>query len=175
MTYDEIVAAMPRLREALRPVAFRQAAKTGASGEDLLQDALAEFLDRHELIPPGEAMLRYCRRAVCNLANMKYRRRSVRPKEVSVEDGVWDYITEPVAAGQETSVMARQALEAIERMPEETRTLIYDVAVQRVPLAEMAGRLGVPIGTVKSRVSRALAALRETLEAEAPARGCPGM
>ena len=49
------------------------------------------------------------------------------------------------------------------RLPEEQRNVILEVDVMGWPLADVARRLGIPEGTVKSRRARARATLRRQL------------
>ncbi|HEX9822871.1 MAG TPA: sigma-70 family RNA polymerase sigma factor [Actinomycetota bacterium] len=58
----------------------------------------------------------------------------------------------------------RELVEALNDMSEEDRLVIAYRFFLDLPEAEMADALGVPRGTVKSRLSRALARLRERME-----------
>ena len=53
---------------------------------------------------------------------------------------------------------------ALARLPLEQREPLLLVSVEQLSYAECAEALGIPIGTVMSRVSRARAALRELLD-----------
>ena len=53
--------------------------------------------------------------------------------------------------------------EALQKLPELQREVLRYTVHEGLSYAEAAERLGVPVGTVKSRVSRAVAALRERL------------
>jgi RNA polymerase sigma-70 factor (ECF subfamily) len=60
---------------------------------------------------------------------------------------------------------------ALNKLPEEFREAIMLVDVEELSYQEVAGVLDVPIGTVKSRVSRGRAILREALTRFAKERG----
>jgi RNA polymerase sigma-70 factor (ECF subfamily) len=65
-------------------------------------------------------------------------------------------------------VVERDQLErGIRRIPIEQRTVLVFHHYLGLTLAEVADRLGVPIGTVKSRLFYATSAMRAVLEAEA--------
>lgn len=72
--------------------------------------------------------------------------------------------------GTEDRVVAadehRRLREAISRLPEEQREALVLTQLERVPYAEAAERLGVTEGTIKSRVNRAKARLKEILTAD---------
>lgn len=55
---------------------------------------------------------------------------------------------------QEAGLHERDLLRALEALPEEQRAVLLLVSVEDLPYAEVAAVLGVPIGTVMSRLSR---------------------
>ncbi|WP_194792011.1 sigma-70 family RNA polymerase sigma factor [Pseudomonas sp. UFMG81] len=64
----------------------------------------------------------------------------------------------------ETIVLAQADLQAFARLSAEQRALLLLVSVEGLSYKEAAATLGIPIGTVMSRLSRARAALRELTE-----------
>ena len=64
----------------------------------------------------------------------------------------------------EQALLAWQIEEALRRIGEDHRRVVLETYFRRRPYAEVAAELGVPEGTVKSRVYYALRALRLTLE-----------
>ena len=73
--------------------------------------------------------------------------------------------TSPVAgpAPQDAQVELGQTLEAMLGLPEEQREILILSAVEGLTYLDIAQVLGVPLGTVMSRLSRARAALRAVL------------
>jgi RNA polymerase sigma-70 factor (ECF subfamily) len=63
-------------------------------------------------------------------------------------------------------VAAQSALESLERLSAEQRTLLLWTAVEGLSYEEISRILEVPIGTVMSRLSRARQALRRLSEGE---------
>jgi RNA polymerase sigma-70 factor (ECF subfamily) len=84
----------------------------------------------------------------------------------AIESRAGDAVPSPEAA-----VLAREnqgrLLAAVERLPDDHREAIACRYFLELSEEETAAALGVRRGTVKSRLARALARLRETLEDEA--------
>jgi RNA polymerase sigma-70 factor (ECF subfamily) len=66
-----------------------------------------------------------------------------------------------LAAGQEHAVRLQQVRGVFFRLPEEQREALHLVAIEDLSYQEAAAALGIPVGTLMSRISRARAQLRE--------------
>ncbi|WP_236177501.1 MULTISPECIES: sigma-70 family RNA polymerase sigma factor [Pseudomonas] len=66
----------------------------------------------------------------------------------------------------ERTVIAQSTLKAFDRLPTEQRALLLMVSVEGLTYKEVAEILGVPTGTVMSRLSRARQALRQLSDGE---------
>lgn len=106
-------------------------------------------------------------RVIVNASRMALRRRRV-VREITVEPAR-DRPVQPVAgAGSDPEAMAvgAEAFDrAFERLSIEDRHLLTVTYAEDRSLDEVANLLGIPVGTVKSRLSRARAALARALEA----------
>lgn len=71
---------------------------------------------------------------------------------------------EPSVEPLEEALLSWQVEEAMRRLGEEHRRVLIETHFRGRPYAEVAAELGVPEGTVKSRVYYGLRALRLTLE-----------
>ena len=69
--------------------------------------------------------------------------------------------------GQEDNLRCRDLLRALKCLPLEQRTVVLLVSVEDLSYAEVARVLGIPIGTVMSRLFRARERLREMTEGQA--------
>jgi RNA polymerase sigma-70 factor, ECF subfamily len=79
-----------------------------------------------------------------------------------------------VAGGQDSALEHRDLLRAFSALPEEQRSVLLLIAVEDLSYEEAAQVLGVPIGTVMSRLSRARERLRRHIQGEiddGPPRG----
>jgi RNA polymerase sigma-70 factor (ECF subfamily) len=80
----------------------------------------------------------------------------------------------PADSGELLSVELRDQLErAFQRLTLEQRAVLVFHHFLDLPIAEVADRLGVPLGTVKSRLHTATAAMRASLEADARTSSIP--
>jgi RNA polymerase sigma-70 factor (ECF subfamily) len=86
------------------------------------------------------------------------RARAVRPR-VAPEGGI-----EPSVEPLDDALIAWQVEEAMRRIGEDHRRVLIETHYRGRPYAEVAEELGVPEGTVKSRVYYGLRALRVVLE-----------
>jgi len=85
------------------------------------------------------------------------RARASRPRVA--EGGV-----EPSVEPLEQALLAWQVEEAMRRIGDQHREILVETYYRGRPYAEVAAELGIPVGTVKSRVYYALRALRIALE-----------
>ena len=72
---------------------------------------------------------------------------------------------EPSAVGsQESHIALTEVRSAFERLNDEHREVLFMVAMERLPYEDAAIALGVPVETIRSRLSRARVALKRELE-----------
>lgn len=169
--FDRLVS---RHRDRLWAVALRT---TGDREEafDALQDALLSALRAAASYRGEAAPSTWLHRIVVNAALDRLRRRAGRPAG-PLHAGLDPADPADHAAATSTRLDVQAALAAL---PEPQRVAIVLVELEDIPVAEVAGLLGVPEGTVKSRCARGRLALARQLGsaygAGAPAgsRACP--
>ncbi|MFI6324605.1 SigE family RNA polymerase sigma factor [Nonomuraea sp. NPDC050556] len=121
--------------------------------EDLLQSALTKTYLAWDRIQDLRALDGYVRRAMVNINISQWRRR--RLEEYPSEE-----LPEPVS----WECSSFEGLEAaLERLPPRMRAAIVLRYYEDLSEPEVASRLGISVGTVKSTVSRAMAKLRDEL------------
>lgn len=132
--------------------------------EDAVQDALVDaWRDLRSLrdVDRFDAWLHRILINACYTHARRDTRRRVR--EISVSVGVDRAMPDSQAAVAATDQLSR----AIRSLPTEQRATLALVYYLDLPQDEAARILGVPTGTVKSRLHRALESLRAELDAEA--------
>jgi RNA polymerase sigma-70 factor (sigma-E family) len=125
-----------------------------ADAEDLLQAALAKTYQAWDRIEDRGALDGYVRRAMVNTHISWWRRRRVQefPTDELPDRAVADHTGD--------SDLQENLRRAVDRLPLRMRTAVVLRYYEDMTEAEVAERLGVSLGTVKSTVSRAVAKLR---------------
>lgn len=153
-TFDAAVASqVPVLRRYARSL-------TTIDVDDLVHDAVAKALANAALFD-GANLAAWMVTILRNEFLMRVRKRR---REVEDADGVIASAI-PVPGGQQSVVELRETMKLVRRLPKEQREALM-IIMGGADYAEAAERLGVPEGTVKSRVSRARAALEGDEQAE---------
>jgi RNA polymerase sigma-70 factor, ECF subfamily len=159
----ELTELLPRLRRFARSLAGSM-----ADGDDLVQSALEKALTHRDSYVPGTRMDSWLFRIIRNLAIDAARTRKRRPSvELDEADGI---AVEGADTEAETRLMLRKTQDAIADLPEEQREVLCLVTIEGLPYKEAAGVLGIPIGTVMSRLSRARAAVTAAVHGAPEAR-----
>lgn len=155
-----MVGLVEPLIPALRRYA-RMLVRDWSIADDLVQDCLERVFTRWHLRQPNGPLKAWTFSILHNLAMNHFRRSSRRGRQVTLEDV--DEAVLALPASQENVVSHSQILEAIDRLPEENRSVFLLIAVEELSYAEAASVLDIPIGTVMSRLYRARARLQSML------------
>ena len=153
-------------------IAFRTAyllAGNAADAEEAAQDGFVKAYRALGRFRRGAPLRPWLLRIVANEA--RNRRRSAGRRERLVMRAAGENRPGGAVPSPEAAVLAREGQErllaAVERLPDDHRDAIACRYFLELSEEETAAALGVRRGTVKSRLARALARLRENLEDEA--------
>jgi RNA polymerase sigma-70 factor (ECF subfamily) len=127
--------------------------------DDLVHDCLARALDKLHTRRDDADVRAWLFTILHNLFVSQHRRRRARAGTVPLEEEHANAASRP--ATQEDQLLWRDMLRALERLPEEQRSVVLLVSVEDLSYAEAAAVLGIPIGTVMSRLARGRERLRE--------------
>ena len=154
---QQLLAAIPRLRRYARSLVF-----DAGNADDLVQNTLERALSHWHQFDQRRDMLVWLL-SIAHNAFLDQRRRDSRLSIVDPAQA--DAQMDAVRADPGADVGLRlDLLAALGRLPPEQREPMLLVGVEQLSYAECAEALGIPIGTVMSRVSRGRAALREHLD-----------
>jgi RNA polymerase sigma-70 factor, ECF subfamily len=121
--------------------------------EDLVQETYMRVLARRRVIGSQEDALPYLLSVLRNTFVSTLRSRSRRPQTAPLEDAE-PRLAAPAAASPAAAVAAREVFAAIAALPAEQRDAVAAVDVAGLSYAEAAETLGVPTGTIMSRLHR---------------------
>jgi len=154
---DAIVAEIPRLRRYAR-------ALTGDAGraDDLVQDALERALSKWLLWRHGSDLRAWLFTIMHNIFVNQVRMSQL--IEFRADEDIPDPLTR---ATQGDGLALRDLDRALAELPLEQREVLLLVGLEELSYLETAQVLGVPLGTVMSRLSRARVRLGKLLEGQA--------
>jgi RNA polymerase sigma-70 factor (ECF subfamily) len=120
--------------------------------EDLVQETYARVLAKQRIIDTDDA-LPYLLVVLRNVFLSSLRKRDRRPRTTSFEDAE-QRLPAPASGSPAAALAAREVLAAVAALPADQRDVVAYVDIAGVSYAEAAAALGVPIGTVMSRLHR---------------------
>ncbi|MDP9387563.1 MAG: sigma-70 family RNA polymerase sigma factor [Actinomycetota bacterium] len=159
---------------ALYSAALRMT-RNPADAEDIVQETYLKAYRSFHTFRPGTNLKAWLYRILTNTFINTYRAKKRRPEQADVDDVEDLYLyhrlggLEAAAAGQsaEQEVLERftddEVKEALESLPEQFRIAVLLADVEGFSYKEIAEILGVPIGTVMSRLHRGRRALQKQL------------
>lgn len=166
--------AFRQLFETYAPGVYRIACRMLGEQEeaaDLTQDVFVRAYQRLASLRDGQAFHAWITRLAVNMAHDRARRAKPRPLSLDAplpgSDGsfVWEIADD--AAGSEARVLSGElsarVQAALMALSAEHRIVVVLHHLEGLPVDEIGALLGVPSGTVKSRLSRARAELRQRL------------
>ncbi len=150
MTFD-LVPEIPRLRAYAR---FLTRSRTDA--DDLLQDCLIRALEKQALWQPTSPLAAW-------LSTMMYRIHINNARSTARLRRVLERQPERSVAPERADILVivRDAARVLDRLPVEQKRLVIERAMEGLSYDELAEREQVPVGTVRSRLNRGRALLRE--------------
>jgi len=143
---------IPRLRRYARALT-----RDASRADDLVQSCLVRAIAKQHLWQEGTD-LRAWLFTILHNHNVNDVRRSAREGTAIPVEEVAGAL--PVAANVYDSLQLRDLNRAIGRLPDEQRQVILLVGLEGMRYEEVAEILGIPVGTVRSRLSRGRESLR---------------
>lgn len=156
-----IIDELPRLRRYARALA-----RDASAADDLVQDCVERALSRLALFRAGTNMRSWLFTIMHNVHVNTVRRRFRAPD------------TEPLVPGHEArhaqeppqpaAIAARDFAGALGKLSDDHRQILLLVGLEDMSYRETAAVLGVPVGTVMSRLARGRRRLRSLMEESEP-------
>jgi RNA polymerase sigma-70 factor (ECF subfamily) len=162
--------------------------RSSSDAEDLVQDTLLRAFDRFDTFRSDGSPRAWLHTIMRNLFFNAYRKKSREPKQVSLDQfdpagagsaggAVAATLDSPNAqqpsfSSPERIVLSQMegaaVLDAVKHLPHEYRQVVVLADIQGLPYQEIAEQLDIPVGTVRSRLSRGRERVRRALFAWRP-------
>jgi RNA polymerase sigma-70 factor (ECF subfamily) len=152
-----LVEALPRLRRYATALVGDV-----ATADDLVQDCLERAWKNRDTLRDESTVYAWLRTILHNANIDRIRLRRRRPDEAESLDTV----NETIAAGMtdDGPSLSMDVVRAMNQLSIEHRQILLLIGLEGVSYREVADELGLPIGTVMSRLARARERLRALLE-----------
>jgi RNA polymerase sigma-70 factor, ECF subfamily len=155
---EQLIAMLPRLRRFARGLAG-----TAAEADDLVQAACERALAREHQYQEGTRFDSWMFRIVQTIWIDQVRARDVRKED---GDGADERLGSDAPVRRiEASLALAEVRQAVQQLPPDQRTTLMLVTVEGLSYKEAAAAVGVPVGTIMSRLARARIALQRQLDA----------
>jgi RNA polymerase sigma-70 factor (ECF subfamily) len=149
---DEIEQCVPALRRYARALT-----RNADHADDLVQDCIERAIRKQGLWQPTGPLKGWLFRILLNLYRNELRTSRRRGEHVPVET----LLVEPaVAPAQPGRIALAEMARAIDTLAADQREALLLVVLEGLSYADAADVIGVPMGTLMSRLGRARAALR---------------
>jgi RNA polymerase sigma-70 factor (ECF subfamily) len=159
---NQIEPLIPALRRYARTLL-----RDRSAADDLVQDCLERAVSHWSQRKDTNARS-WIFAILHNLAMTRLRSSSARVRHVPIEDAQVEVFAQ--APMQEDGMRYLELLQALDRLPEEQKSVLMLATVEGLSYAETATVLAIPLGTVMSRLSRARERLLKEMEVGAQAK-----
>lgn len=152
---SELTKEMPKLEKFATKLTRNQ-----HDAADLLQTTLLRAIEKKHLFKEGTDLFKWTSKMMYNLFVSGYRRKVKFETQYDPESFIEK---QSVEASQETEMELMKVNEAMALLSEEHQEVLVLVCVQGMKYQDVAEALKLPVGTVRSRLSRAREQLQSLL------------
>lgn len=153
--YEEIEELLPQLRRYALALCHSPIA-----ADDLVQETVSRALVKSHLFNAGTNLRAWLFTIMHNVHVSNMRRQKYVELPIDPDVAAAALSTRPT---QEAALEMKALLKAIQGIPKAQRTVVMMVGVEGMSYEKVAEHLKVPVGTIKSRVSRGRDTLRKAL------------
>ncbi len=158
---DQMVALLPRMRRFAYTLTSNK-----EDADDLVQAACERALSRRHQWRPGSRLDSWMFRIIHTQRIDMTRSKRSRSVHVPLEERMFKSNGTGGKNKMESSIMLRQVLQAMEQLSEIDRAVLALVCIEGQSYKESAATLGLPMGTVMSRLARARKRLHELVNSK---------
>lgn len=155
-TQNQLVTEMPKLRKFATKLT-----RNSSEADDLLQATLLRALEKADYFETDTNLFKWSSKIMYNIFVTEYRRRVKFESQYDPESSIENHAVE---ASQHVKLEVKAVARAMEHMSEEHREILVLVCVKGMQYQEVADMLKIPVGTVRSRLSRARSQLMTLMD-----------
>lgn len=148
--------------ENLRKFAIRLTKNT-SDADDLLQSTVLRALEKKDYFQEGTDLFKWTSKIMFNLFVTNYRRKVKFESQYDPSDAI---NAQSVDADQTTKAELNAVGRAMESLSDEHKEVLVLICIKGMAYQDVADTLSVPVGTVRSRLSRARSQLAGLMEME---------
>lgn len=156
---DQIIAQIPHLRRFARALTGERAA-----ADDLVQDTIERALNKRRLFRPRGSLRAWLFTVMRNVYRNQLSRSGHPAKGVALEESRHLMAVPP---SQEDRLRTSDMERALARLPSEQKEVVLLVGLEQLSYKDVSTVVGVPVGTVMSRLHRGRERLRALTSADA--------
>ena len=157
---SELIEHNDRLRNFAYKLTFN-----AHDADDLLQSTILRAIEKKHLFKEGTNLYSWVSKIMYNLFVSGYRRRVKFETQYDPEN----YLErESVESNQEKIIEFKEVQEAIDTLSSDHKDVLVMICIKSMKYADVAKTLSIPVGTVRSRLSRAREKLQEALDTPIP-------
>jgi RNA polymerase sigma-70 factor (ECF subfamily) len=153
-----LVDLLPRLRRFARALA-----RSDADAHDLVQETVERALAKRSGFRPGTRLDSWAFTIMRRIFIDQTRSNARRARVVSPADDLTPHVADAAMAGEDLRADALAVRDALHALPDDQRLAVALVLIDGLSYAEAAEVMGVPAGTLTSRLVRGRQALIQTL------------
>ena len=154
---NDLVKELPYLRRFARGLCG-----DAALADDLVQDCVERALLKSHLYDPARPLRTWLYAVLRNIYISNWRRNSKFTGAKHIDD--LEGFEGSVPPEQDSNFSVSLITDALDTLPTQQREVLVLISLEDVSYAQAADIIGVPIGTIMSRLSRARAHLQNILE-----------
>lgn len=144
---NELITEMPKLQKFASKLT-----RNKSEAEDLLQSTLLRALEKKDYFETGTDLFKWSSKIMYNIFVTDYRRKT---KFETQYDPEFHIENRSVEADQHTKLEVKLLGQAMTHMSPEHKEILVLVCIKGMQYQEVADMLEIPVGTVRSRLSRA--------------------
>lgn len=154
--HNDLVAETENLRKFAMHLT-----RNKSDADDLVQSTFLRALEKSDYFEDGTSLRKWTSKVMFNLFVTNYRRKTKFETQYDPEPYIQ---SQAIAAPQENEVDLHSVGNAMTKLSDQHREILTLVCIKDMPYQDVAEQLRIPVGTVRSRLSRARESLHSVID-----------